>query len=45
MTGSGSAAFAVVADDAEGRAALAGLPQEWRGWIVRGLTEHPLAAW
>jgi 4-diphosphocytidyl-2-C-methyl-D-erythritol kinase len=45
MTGSGSSAFAVVTDEAVGRAALAGLPQEWRGWLVRGLTEHPLAAW
>jgi len=45
MTGSGSAVFAVVAGEAEARAALAGLPPEWRGWIARGLVEHPLAAW
>ena len=45
MTGSGSAVFAVVADETKGRAALAGMPPEWRGWTVRGLAEHPLAAW
>ncbi len=45
MTGSGSAAFAVVPDDATARAAVAELPSGWRGWAVKGLSEHPLAAW
>ncbi|HTN47924.1 MAG TPA: 4-(cytidine 5'-diphospho)-2-C-methyl-D-erythritol kinase [Burkholderiaceae bacterium] len=45
MTGSGSAAFAVVADEAEARDAVAGLPPGWCGWAVRGLAEHPLVAW
>lgn len=45
MTGSGSAAFAVVNDEATARAAVTELPREWRGWAVKGLSEHPLAPW
>ena len=45
MTGSGSAAFAVVAHEDAARAAIAGLPEQWRGWVARGMTEHPLRAW
>ncbi|HXF46984.1 MAG TPA: 4-(cytidine 5'-diphospho)-2-C-methyl-D-erythritol kinase [Burkholderiaceae bacterium] len=45
MTGSGSAVFVAVDGEPQARAALAALPSGWSGWAVRGLTEHPLAAW
>ena len=45
MTGSGSAVFAITANDDLARAAIADLPENWRGWVVRGLAEHPLSAW
>jgi 4-diphosphocytidyl-2-C-methyl-D-erythritol kinase len=45
MTGSGSGVFAITANDDEARAAIADLPEDWRGWVVRGLAEHPLSAW
>lgn len=45
MTGSGSAVFAVVASEDAARAAIADLPEHWRGWVARGLPEHPLRAW
>jgi 4-diphosphocytidyl-2-C-methyl-D-erythritol kinase len=45
MTGSGSAVFVPVADEAQAKSAIENLPQGWRGWAVRSLTEHPLAAW
>lgn len=45
MTGSGSAVFVAAESEAQARAALAALPVGWSGWVVRGLAEHPLAAW
>lgn len=45
MTGSGSAVFAMTATEDLARAAVAELPEGWRGWVVRGLAEHPLSAW
>jgi len=45
MTGSGSAVFAITANEDQARAAVADLPENWRGWVVRGLAEHPLSAW
>jgi 4-diphosphocytidyl-2-C-methyl-D-erythritol kinase len=45
MTGSGSAVFAITANEDLARAAVADLPENWRGWVVRGLAEHPLSAW
>lgn len=45
MTGSGSAVFAITAHEDLARAAVADLPEDWRGWVVRGLAEHPLSAW
>jgi 4-diphosphocytidyl-2-C-methyl-D-erythritol kinase len=45
MTGSGSAVFMVAGSEEAARAAVADLPAEWVGWVVRGLTEHPLRAW
>jgi len=45
MTGSGSAVFAITASEDLARAAVADLPESWRGWVVRGLAEHPLSAW
>jgi 4-diphosphocytidyl-2-C-methyl-D-erythritol kinase len=45
MTGSGSAVFAITANEDLARAAVADLPEDWRGWVVRGLAEHPLSAW
>jgi 4-diphosphocytidyl-2-C-methyl-D-erythritol kinase len=45
MTGSGSAVFAPMASSAEARSAVAECVPRWQGWAVRGLSEHPLAAW
>lgn len=45
MTGSGSAVFVPTASEAEAQAAAADGPPGWRRWVVRGLSEHPLAAW
>ncbi|MBC8118308.1 MAG: hypothetical protein H7X75_01860 [Burkholderiaceae bacterium] len=45
MTGSGSAVFLAAESRAQAELAVADLPQEWRGWVVEGATEHPLAAW
>jgi 4-diphosphocytidyl-2-C-methyl-D-erythritol kinase len=45
MTGSGSAVFASFARESDARDAIAGLPRGWQGFAVRGLAEHPLAAW
>ena len=47
MTGSGSAVFVASATEDGANAALdaAGGPAEWQRWAVRGLGEHPLAAW
>lgn len=45
MTGSGSAVFAAFDTEDEACAAVAALPAGWSGWAVRGLDEHPLAAW
>lgn len=38
LTGSGSAVFCELADPDTGAAALAGLPERWRGRVVRSLT-------
>lgn len=43
MTGSGACVFAAFADAAAGQRALAALPKTMRGWLARGLSEHPLA--
>jgi 4-diphosphocytidyl-2-C-methyl-D-erythritol kinase len=45
MTGSGSAVFLPTESEATAQAAVADLPRQWRGWVVRGLDEHPLAVW
>jgi len=45
MTGSGSAVFARFGSEVQAREAIAVLPAGWSGWAVRGLDEHPLAAW
>lgn len=45
MTGSGSAVFVPVESEEQARAAIADLPDGWRGWSVQSLSEHPLAAW
>jgi 4-diphosphocytidyl-2-C-methyl-D-erythritol kinase len=45
MTGSGSAVFMPATDSKHAEAALHDLPAGWRGWVVEGLAEHPLAAW
>ncbi len=45
MTGSGSAVFVPFPAQQQARAAIADLPPGWRGWIVKGLEEHPLAPW
>ncbi len=45
MTGSGSAVFAPMASPDEARNAVAECMPQWQRWAVRGLSEHPLAAW
>jgi 4-diphosphocytidyl-2-C-methyl-D-erythritol kinase len=45
MTGSGSAVFVPTMSEEDARKAVAECPPEWRSWAVRGLREHPLAAW
>jgi 4-diphosphocytidyl-2-C-methyl-D-erythritol kinase len=45
MTGSGSAVFLAATDVDQATAAIQNLPSGWRGWVVRSLAEHPLAAW
>jgi 4-diphosphocytidyl-2-C-methyl-D-erythritol kinase len=45
MTGSGSAVFVPTATRDAAQAAVAETPPAWQRWAVRGLSEHPLAAW
>jgi 4-diphosphocytidyl-2-C-methyl-D-erythritol kinase len=45
MTGSGAAVFVAALSEADALAAVADCPPSWRCWVVRGLNEHPLAAW
>ncbi len=45
MTGSGSAVFLPVMNEDQARAAIADVPRRWKAWAVRGMAEHPLAAW
>jgi len=45
MTGSGSAVFVPTATEVEAQSAVAECPPAWQRWVVRGLSEHPLAAW
>ncbi|MDP2805278.1 MAG: 4-(cytidine 5'-diphospho)-2-C-methyl-D-erythritol kinase, partial [Gallionellaceae bacterium] len=42
MTGSGACIFAEFATEAEAKAVLQKLPQNMRGFVARGLQEHPL---
>ncbi len=44
MSGTGGAVFAAFADQPAARAAIAGLPQQWRGFVAQGLNLSPLAA-
>jgi 4-diphosphocytidyl-2-C-methyl-D-erythritol kinase len=44
LTGTGSCVYAAMPDEAHARAALAGLPRRWTGYVVRGLNRSPLAA-
>ena len=43
MTGSGACVFAAFADPAAAQAVFDQRPSGWRGWVARGLTQHPLA--
>ncbi|MDH5209242.1 MAG: 4-(cytidine 5'-diphospho)-2-C-methyl-D-erythritol kinase [Burkholderiaceae bacterium] len=45
MTGSGSAVFVPTTSEDRASEALAECPSQWQRWAVRGLSEHPLAAW
>ena len=48
MTGSGSAVFVPTATETEAQRAIEeseASPSGWQRWAVRGLSEHPLAAW
>jgi len=42
MSGTGGAVFAAFADERTARAALDGLPTQWRGFVARGLNLSPL---
>lgn len=42
LTGTGSCVFVPMADAESARLALAELPQEWQGWVTRGLNRSPL---
>jgi 4-diphosphocytidyl-2-C-methyl-D-erythritol kinase len=42
LTGTGSCVFVPMTDAASARVALAALPQEWQGWVTRGLNRSPL---
>jgi 4-diphosphocytidyl-2-C-methyl-D-erythritol kinase len=42
LTGTGSCVFAGFADEGSARAALAGLPSGWMGYVARGLGRSPL---
>jgi 4-diphosphocytidyl-2-C-methyl-D-erythritol kinase len=44
LTGTGACVFAVFDSDAPARAALAGLPPRWTGFVARGLARSPLRA-
>jgi 4-diphosphocytidyl-2-C-methyl-D-erythritol kinase len=44
LTGTGSCVYAAMPAEADARAALAGLPARWTGYVVRGLNRSPLAA-
>lgn len=44
MSGTGGAVFAAFADERAARAAMAGLPEQWRGFVAKGLNRSPLAA-
>lgn len=43
MTGSGACVFAAFADPAAAQAVFEQRPSGWRGWVARGLAQHPLA--
>jgi 4-diphosphocytidyl-2-C-methyl-D-erythritol kinase len=42
MTGSGACVFAEFATEAEAKAVLQKLPENMRGFVARGLQQHPL---
>lgn len=42
MSGTGCAVFAAFADERAARAALAGLPSAWQGFVAQGLNRSPL---
>jgi 4-diphosphocytidyl-2-C-methyl-D-erythritol kinase len=44
LSGTGSCVFAAMPDEQAARAALAGLPGQWTGYVVRGLNRSPLDA-
>jgi len=44
LSGSGACVFAEFATEREARSVLSGMPAEMRGFAVRGLDRHPLAA-
>jgi 4-diphosphocytidyl-2-C-methyl-D-erythritol kinase len=42
MTGSGACVFVAFADEASARQAMAACPSDMRGFVARGLDQHPL---
>jgi 4-diphosphocytidyl-2-C-methyl-D-erythritol kinase len=45
MTGSGACVFAELASESEARALQAELPDKMRGFVARGIEQHPLYDW
>lgn len=45
MTGSGACVFAEFGTEAEARAVEARMPEGLRGFVARGLDQHPLGSW
>jgi 4-diphosphocytidyl-2-C-methyl-D-erythritol kinase len=44
MSGSGACVFVEFANEAQAQAAKAALPPDVKGFVARGLTQHPLSA-
>ncbi len=45
MTGSGACVFGAFESRQAAQQSLLGMPGRWRGWVARGLDQHPLAGW
>ncbi|MDE2260267.1 MAG: 4-(cytidine 5'-diphospho)-2-C-methyl-D-erythritol kinase, partial [Betaproteobacteria bacterium] len=45
MTGSGACCFVPFAEESEAQSALLQLPPEYKGFVARGMNQHPLRDW